>query len=1037
MDQSDLSGRLQRALGAQYRLERELGRGGMGVVYLATDTALDRTVAVKVIHPDLASHEALSQRFLTEARTIARLRHPNIVSVHAAGSDGDLLYYVMDQVPGETLRERLSRDRRLPVHEVSRIVADLAAALGAAGKAGIVHRDVKPENILLEQGSGRALLADFGIARAVESEAAGPRTAQGVAVGTPAYMSPEQAAGEEVDSRSDLYSLGIVAYEMLTGAPPFEGPARVVVSRHISEQPAPVRRLRPDTPPQLAAAIMHALWKQPSARWQTGEAFRAAVIGESEVPHPPPSRRQRNMLLAGAVAVALVAGAAVTLARGPNGPPPGVNPRHSMLLLPFDNLRADPAVDWLRDGSVSMLALNLSQWNDLQVVDNERMHDLLQKHKVDHLADIGLEQARRLARDAGVWTVILGEFEQAGDSLHLVARVFDVASGERIETAQVVDVPGSDVRRLFDQLATQLLDLTGAPAEIEANIAQATTSSLEAFRSYLSGVDALNAWNLAAAERALVRAVELDSTFGLAYYKYALTRGWIVGQNDSLSSRAMVRATAHSDRLPQHERTIINAYRAFIEGESETARSLYQQLIARNAGDADAWYGLGEAWFHDFAAPNRAAAMTQSLRAFRQTLALDPGYALAYDHIESMLAEASRPGTSVALMPNDSFAPTRNRVGRPILDSATRLSAARRAQRDVVDLARSWVDIQPLSARAHGAMIDAYIAAGNFAAALAEVTRFRTLEPDNPELAFAEARIRFAAGEVDQAAAILRTALDSTAPEDFRSLEGTPTAFGDLTSAANVFAYQGDLPNAIRAIDLADRVRQTVYPSLPLVPGGGDYWHRTALGQLYAAAGAPAASLRRVWQSAAEAARSAPSEQRKPILSSGAAAAVGLFTTGIGSDSSALVELKAMSGEEFVPEVKALLALANRDSAAARAALAEPDTARPMHKIHYYAYRRPLAAAAYYELGEYQTALDLLDTFEPDVFASRGFDPRWAILGRVRMLRGDLHAKLGHTDEAREEYRRVLAQWKSADPALEPYVRMAQQKLAALGEEAS
>ncbi len=1034
---SDLSGRLQAALGPQYRLERELGRGGMGVVYLATDTALDRTVAVKVIHPELASHESLARRFLTEARTIARLRHPNIVSVHAAGSDGDLLFYVMDQIEGETLRERLAREPRLPLPDVVRIVADLAAALDAAGKAGVVHRDVKPENVLLERTGGRALLADFGIARAVATEASGPRTAQGVAVVTPFSMSAELAAGEDVDSRSDLYSLGIVAYEMLAGAPPFDGPNRVVVSRHIGERPAPIRRHRPDTPPALAAAIMHALEKPPAARWQTGEEFRAAVLGELPVPRSRSTLRSRALAVGGIAAAALAVVTAVTLAR-PGGPPEGVDPRRSILVLPFDNIRGDQAVEWLRDGSVSMLALNLSQWSDLQVVDNERMHDLLQKHEIADTAEIGLEQARRLARDAGVWTVVLGDFSQAGDSLHLVARVFDVATGARIETAQVGAVPGEDVRPLFDELAARLLDLTGAPAEIRANIAQATTSSLEAFRSYLQGVDALNHWDLATAERSLQRALQIDTTFGLAYYKYALTRGWLVGPNDSLSSQAMVRASAFSAGLPRHERTIINAYRAFIEGESDDARALYQQLIQHDPNDTDAWYGLGEAWFHDFGGSNRPANMTQSLRAFRRTLALDPTYARAYDHIESMLAEASKPGASIALMANDSFANTRDRMGRPVMDSTTRMQAAARAQRDVVALARDWVGIQPTSPRAHGALIDAYIAAGNFGAALGEVARFRTLDPGNPELAFVEARVRFASGEVDQAAAILRAALDSTAPEDFRPLEGIPTAFGDLTSAANVFAYQGDLPNAVRAIDLADRVRQTVYPALPLVAGGGDHWHRTALGQLYAAAGAPAASLRRVWQSAAEAARSAPPERRKPILSSGAAAAVGLFT-GLESDSSALRELRALSGEGDPPEIAAWLALQNNDTTAARRALATPDTAESemSRKVHYFVYRRPIAAMAYYQLGEYQTALDLLESFEPDVFASRGFDPRWGIVGRVRLLRADLHAKLGQKDEARAEYRRVIAQWKSADPALSPYLRMAQRGLAALGEEAT
>jgi eukaryotic-like serine/threonine-protein kinase len=241
----DLFAALQAALGPQYRLQRELGRGGMGVVFQATDTTLDRRVAIKVVHPELAPHESITRRFLGEARTIARLRQPNIVAIHAAGSADGLLYYVMDEIAGESLRQRLTREGRIPVEDAARIMADMASALDAAGRAGVVHRDVKPENVLLDEVSGRALLADFGIARAVAAEASGSSTGQGVAVGTPVYMSPEQAAGEEVDTRSDLYALGVVAYEMLAGHPPFQGSHRVVVSKHIAERPLPIDRLRP------------------------------------------------------------------------------------------------------------------------------------------------------------------------------------------------------------------------------------------------------------------------------------------------------------------------------------------------------------------------------------------------------------------------------------------------------------------------------------------------------------------------------------------------------------------------------------------------------------------------------------------------------------------------------------------------------------------------------------------------------------------------------------------------------------------------
>ncbi len=518
----DLFDALQAVLEPQYRLERELGRGGMGVVFLATDTTLDRRVAIKVVHPELAAHQSIGRRFLAEARTIARLRHPNVVAVHAAGNAGGLLYYVMDQVDGETLRQRLTRERRLDPLTVARIVSDVASALDAAGRAGVVHRDVKPENVLLDEASGRALLADFGIARAMAAESGTTSTGQGVAVGTPAYMSPEQAAGEDIDGRSDLYALGVVAYEMLAGAPPFQGPNRVVVSKHMAERPVPIERIRPDTPRTLVAAVMRALEKQPADRWQTGEEFRQAL--DQERPSPRAGRRHRT-LLAGAAGAIVVLAAVAGLVRRTPGPPAGVDPRHSMLILPFDNQRDDRAVDWLRDGSVSMLGLNLSQWNDLNVVDQERLHDLLVRHRLRAGDDVGLELARRLAREAGAWTVVLGDFARTGDSLHLTARVYDVASGERVDVARVDERVGADVRPPFDQLAAKLLDLSGAPNEVRIGLARATTASLEAYRAYLAGVEQLNRWDLAGAERDLRRAIRIDTTFGLAYYKLALARG--------------------------------------------------------------------------------------------------------------------------------------------------------------------------------------------------------------------------------------------------------------------------------------------------------------------------------------------------------------------------------------------------------------------------------------------------------------------------------------------------------------------------------
>lgn len=1026
----DLFATLQSVLEPEYRLERELGRGGMGVVFLATDVALERRVAIKVVHPELATHSSIGRRFLAEARTIARLRHPNVVSVHAAGNADGLLYYVMDEVQGESLRQRLTRERRLDPATVTRIVADVAAALDAAGRAGVVHRDVKPENVLLDESTGRAMLADFGIARAMAGDQGTSSTGQGVAVGTPTYMSPEQAAGEEVDSRSDLYALGVVAYEMLAGSPPFLGPNRVVVSKHIAERPVPIERLRPDAPRPLAAAIMRALEKQPADRWQTGEELRQGLTA----PVAPGRRSRRGRLVAAGAAAALAATLGlVGLARRSPGPPAGVNPRHSILVLPFDNQRDDRSVDWLREGSVSMLGLNLSQWNDLTVVDHARLHDLLAKHRLRPGDDIGLDMARQLAREAGVWTVVLGDFAQVGDSLHLTARVYDVASGKRVDVARVDDRTDADVRPVYDDLAAKLLDLSGAPNEVQIGIARSTTASLEAYRAYLTGVEQLNRWDLAGAERGFERAIQIDTTFGLAYYKLALTRGWLVGIVDSIANMAIVRATAHSANLPARDRTVINAYRAFLGGEFADARAAYEQLLARDRGDADAWDGLGEAWFHDTTGTNDAIHWTQAIRAFRRTLDLDPDYALAYDHVQFMLGAAATPHPPFALVTPDSFALAQDFGGRPLLDSATIAASVRRARSQALATARTWVTSQPTTLRAHGAMVDAYVAAGNYNAALAEVDRFRQTTAVHPEVPFVEARIHFASGQIDRAAKELRVALDTVAPQDFRPYQGTPTVVNDIAAAANVFAYQGDLASAAKTIDLADQVRREV------ISGHGDGdgssgeggWRRMRLGELYGATGVPTASLRQVWQSAAEAARMATADQRPHVAHSGASAAIGLFT-GPTADSSALSDYRALTGESLTKEVRALLALSRGDSAAARRALAEPDSV-PV-KTMYLSYRRPLAAQAYFLLGDYQATLRQLQDFEPDALLTGGFDSRWGMLGRVRLLRAAAFEQLGRRAEAREEYQQVLSQWRTADPSLQPFIRQAQQGLARLGE---
>jgi serine/threonine-protein kinase len=277
-----LQDRVIAAIGQQYELEGEIGRGGMSVVYRARDIRLNRPVAVKVLPPELAHDPAIRARFTREAQMSAQLSHAHIVPIYDVGERDGIAWFVMALVTGSNLGAHLTREPRQPLDEVRRILAEVADALAYAHLRGVIHRDVKPDNILLDRQTGRALVTDFGIAWAMESGAR--LTATGIAVGTPTYMSPEQAVGErELDGRSDLYSVGVLGYQMLTGRVPFEaGNSMALLLKHVTERPRPIAELRPDVPRTLRETIERAMMKAPEDRWPTAAAFREALLsGES------------------------------------------------------------------------------------------------------------------------------------------------------------------------------------------------------------------------------------------------------------------------------------------------------------------------------------------------------------------------------------------------------------------------------------------------------------------------------------------------------------------------------------------------------------------------------------------------------------------------------------------------------------------------------------------------------------------------------------------------------------------------------------
>ena len=351
---SELLDRLQAAVADRYRIERELGRGGMAIVFLAEDLKHRRLVALKVLEPDLA-HAIGPERFLKEIEIAAQLSHPHILSLHDSGEADGLLYYVMPYVEGESLRGRLDREKQLPLEDATQILEDVADALSHAHSLGVIHRDIKPENIMFQ--AGHAVVADFGIARAVDAAGGDRLTETGLAVGTPFYMSPEQASGtHDLDGRADLYSLACVAYEMLGGEPPFTGPTpQAVMARHSLDPVPSLRTLRSTVPEPTQAAIEKALAKVPADRFATPKAFADALTSETAVapvaaapsPAPAPWRRRLGYAVPAVVAALVVAWALLT--RGE----PAAGAANASTIRPLTNFIGwEWSPSWSPDGSM-------------------------------------------------------------------------------------------------------------------------------------------------------------------------------------------------------------------------------------------------------------------------------------------------------------------------------------------------------------------------------------------------------------------------------------------------------------------------------------------------------------------------------------------------------------------------------------------------------------------------------------------------------------------------------------------------------------
>ncbi|HEX6104746.1 MAG TPA: protein kinase [Gemmatimonadales bacterium] len=596
------------ALRDRYTIERELGRGGMATVYLARDLRHDRPVALKVMHPELSATLG-PERFLREVRLAARLQHPHILSVIDSGESAGILWFTMPYVEGESLRDRLRREKQLSLEEALRIAREAAQALQYAHTHGVIHRDVKPENILLLADDGSTLVADFGVARGLQGgeEAL---TETGLAVGTPAYMSPEQASGaRDLDARTDVYALATVLYEMLAGEPPFAGPTpQAAVARRFTETPRSLRQVRETVPEALEQAVLKGLAKAPADRFAGAADFARALAAPATTtsgsvptlsPEPPPVASRRRIPLAAALGLGFLLGLGVLFGwlRSQGGADEAGSGVQRVAVLPFENL-GDSADVYFADGVADEVRGKLAALPGVEVIARSSSAQYRQTSK----------PPREIARELGVRYLLTGtvRWEKrpgAGGRVRVSPELVDAASGTT-RWHQPFDAPVADVFAVQADIAGRVAEALGVAlgAGQRERLARRPTGNLDAYQHYLRGRELTSGESTPEALRAAAAeyraSVELDSAFAEAWAALAVTHamlfrmGGLQASDTRLAREAVERATALAPESPE-TRLAAAHYAGFVSGDAPAALRELRAGLEVAPGRADLLAGAG------------------------------------------------------------------------------------------------------------------------------------------------------------------------------------------------------------------------------------------------------------------------------------------------------------------------------------------------------------------------------------------------------------------------------------------------------------
>ncbi len=966
----NLREQLETALGPGYRFERELGGGGMSRVFIAEELALARRVVVKVLAPDLAAGVS-GDRFRREVQLAAKLQHPHIVPLLAAGQSGNLLYYIMPFVDGESLRQRLARETELPIAEAVRLVREIADALSHAHRQGIVHRDIKPENVLLS--NRHAVVADFGIAKAIEDGQAGGRTgltSVGFTLGTPAYMAPEQAVADPAtDHRADLYALGVVAYEMLAGRPPFLGATpQELIGAHLATAPEPLAARRPACPPAVAAAVMRCLEKRPADRPQSADEVLQALesvatpaggttVVQAVAPAEAAQGRRlgwRLAAIAGGLMALLIGLHAAGVFRTRSLVAEGtLAERERVIIADFDNRTTDSTLGL---AVTEAFRVDLTQSPLIRPLTPEQVGDVLRRMRRDSVRTLGYDLSREIAAREGIRAVVAGEVSAVGGGFVVAARLVETTTGNVLAAfRESAEGPGQIIRAV-DRVSKQLrgrigesLRATRAAPPLE----QVTTSSLEALRAFSQALQATRRGERDRSTALLEDAIRLDSTFASAHRALGIA---LANADEDPRRRFQALATAYRlrDRLTERERLFVEAtYLGALGNQRERVVAAYHRMLELNTDDFAALNNLAMVYDQN-GDPVKAAPL------YRRAAAAQPSSTGFGNLVEALLQLGDSAGVDsvmavwATVLPEDA---TRSGVEALILAAGGRYDAAAAV---LQRLRTEQAESRSFRRRA--------------SEALARLARIRGRLAEGRRHAAAAARDEYPRYPADSVTAVA-TAIERAADEII--LLGQPER--------GVERLRGILTS--HALDRIDPLDRPYLDAAYMYARGG----RADLAREMLAARTGALGV----DSALGTPRPSVFEQRYRLAIEGRAAAAE------GRYDEALARLTE-SGDTSRYQPWSL-----PDIGAVHDAVGRPDSA-------VWAYERYLGATNPYRIE--------IDAFE-----------RARILFRL----GELYEARGDRTRAAERYGQFAALWKNADAELQPRVAEARRRLAALAAEPS